>query len=86
MATNYQGTTFQLMRELVVLSINLSYVKNALQHNERFRGELMYINMTTGSLDVLSLDLIRRKVSLQNRFKTLVEFQLGFHQGVYLYA
>jgi hypothetical protein len=74
--TNYQATSFQLMRELVILSINLSYVKNAIQHNERFKGELMYLNITQGPQSITELDLIRRKVSLQNRFTSLVEFQL----------
>jgi hypothetical protein len=76
MGTNYQGTPYQLMRELVVLSLNLIYVKNVIQKNERYKADLMYLNISHGPLGVLSQDLIRRKTSLQNRFKSLIEFQL----------
>jgi len=76
MGTNYQGTSYQLMRELVILSINLSYVKNTIQRNERYKADLMYLNISHGPLDVLLQDLIKRKTSLQNRFKTMVEIQL----------
>jgi len=76
MGTNYQSTSYQLMRELVVLSLNLIYVKNVIQRNERYKADLMYLNISHGPLDVLLQDLIRRKTSLQNRFKSLVEFQL----------
>jgi hypothetical protein len=76
MGTNYQGTSYQLMRELVVLSINLNYIRDTIQQNERYKAKLMYLNISHGPLDVLLQDLVKRKASLQNRFKSLVEFQL----------
>ena len=76
MGTNYQGTTYQLMRELVILSINLNYIKETIQHNERYKANLMYLNISVGPLNVLLEDLIKRKTSLQRRFKALVEIQL----------
>src|SRR4030042_1402754 len=76
MGTNYQGTSFQLMRELVVLSLNLLYIKDTIQQSERFRTKLIYLNISHGPLDVLLIDLVRRKTSLQNRFKFMVELEL----------
>jgi hypothetical protein len=74
--TNYYPTAYQLMRELVILSINLSYVKDAMQRNERFIADLMYLNVSHGSQKVTADNLIRRKVSLQNRFTYMVEIDL----------
>jgi hypothetical protein len=74
--TVYQGTSFQLMRELVVISINLHYVKDMIQKNERLIAALMYLNIPYGSATLTTDNLNRRKVSLQNRFTSMVEFEL----------
>ena len=67
---------YELMRELVVLSINIVLVKEAIQKTERFKASLLYLNVSTGPMDVLLLDLINRKRSLQNRFKLYYETDL----------
>jgi len=76
MGKRFQATSYELMRELVILSVNLHYVKDLIQKNERFRADLMYLNISHGPLDVLLQELVKRKVSLQKRFKEMVEFQL----------
>jgi hypothetical protein len=74
--TNYQATSYQLMRELVILSINLSYVKDAMQRNERFIADLMYLNIPHGPEAITRDNLVKRKASLQKRFTQMIEFQL----------
>ena len=76
MGKDYTSSIYSLMRELVILSINISYVKDTIQQNERYKAKLMYLNISHGPLDVLLQDLVRRKVSLQKRFKNLIELQL----------
>lgn len=66
---------YELMRELVVLSINILLVKELIQKTERYKAGLLYLSISTGPMDVLLLDLAKRKRSLQNRFK--LHYEIG---------
>jgi hypothetical protein len=67
---------YELMRELTILSVNIILVKEGIQKTERFKANILYLNISVGPLDILLLDLQKRKRSLQNRFKILYEIDL----------
>lgn len=66
-------STWHKMRELVILSLNIIYIKDTLQSLERLTAKLQYINMTDGPLKVTHDDLQRRKHELNKRMKRLLE-------------
>jgi len=72
MSKQYKST-WHKMRELVILSLNIIYIKDTLQFSERLHAKIQYLNVTTGSIAVLQDDLQRRKHELNKRMKELLE-------------
>ena len=67
------ASSWHKLRELVVLSLNIIFIKDTLQQTERLKAKLQYINMADGSVCVLEDDLRRRKHNLNIRVKQLLE-------------
>jgi hypothetical protein len=61
------------MRELVILSLNIIYIKDTLQQCERLKAKLQYMNFPTGSISVTEDNLTKRKHELHKRMKELLE-------------
>jgi len=66
-------STWHRMRELVIISLNIIYVKDLMQHCERMKTKTEYLNISTGPIKVLEKDLEYRKRSLNKRMKILLE-------------
>jgi hypothetical protein len=64
------------LRELVVLSLNIIFIKDTLQQCERLKAKLSYINIPDGSTEVTMDNLRRRKHNLNLRVKDLLENDL----------
>lgn len=64
---------WHLMRELVILSINIIYLKDMIQHCERMSARAKYLHLPEGSISVMIKDIELRKRSLQKRVKKLLE-------------
>ena len=73
MAKKVFASSWHKLRELVVLSLNIIFIKDTLQQTERLKAKLQYINITDGSVSVLEDDLRRRKHNLNIRVKQLLE-------------
>jgi hypothetical protein len=69
------------MRELVVLSLNIIFIKDTLQQCERLKAKLEYMNFQQGSVSVLEIDLQARKHELNKRMKELLEDILNSKRG-----
>lgn len=67
------SSSWHTLRELVVLSLNIIFIKDTLQQTERLKAKLQYMNFTTGSIEVLEDDLRRRKHNLNLRVRKLLE-------------
>lgn len=61
------------MRELVILSLNIIYLKDLLQFYERAKFKTEYLNLSTGPYDVLIQDAQYRRHGLNKRVKVLLE-------------
>lgn len=61
------------MKELVILSLNVIYIKDTLQFQDRFRAKLQYLNISEGSEDVTRQALFTRKRILLKRIKSLLD-------------
>ena len=66
-------STWHKMRELVILSLNVIYIKDTLQMCERMNAKLEYMNFSKGSIAVIESNLHRRKHELNKRIKELLE-------------
>jgi hypothetical protein len=73
MAKQEFKSTWYKLRELVVLSLNIIFIKDTLQQCERLRLKAQYINMTSGSIEVFEDNLRKRKHALNIRVKSLLE-------------
>jgi hypothetical protein len=73
MANKVFASSWHKLRELVVLSLNIIFIKDTLQQTERLKAKLQYINIADGSVSVLEDDLRRRKHNLNIRVKQLLE-------------
>ena len=69
-------SSWHKLRELVVLSLNIIFIKDTLQQTERLKSKLQYMNMADGPVDVIGSDLRRRKHNLNIRVKQLLEDDL----------
>lgn len=76
-------STWHKMRELVILSLNIVYIKDLLQQCDRLVAKLEYMNFTIGSITVTQDTLIKRKHELNKRMKELLEDVLN-QKGVTL--
>jgi hypothetical protein len=61
------------MKELVILSLNVIYIKDGMQQLDRIKARLQYLDIPTGSLDNIEQDYINRKRSLNKRIKVFIE-------------
>ena len=61
------------MRELVILSLNIIYIKDLLQFYERAKFKSSYLDLATGPYEVMIQDALYRKHFLNKRVKTLLE-------------
>lgn len=61
------------MRELILLSLNLIYIKDTIQQSERYKGKLQYLDISYGPVEVILMDLRSRSVFLRKRIKNIVE-------------
>lgn len=61
------------MRELVIISINIIYLKDLLQFYERGHAKAEYLNLPTGTTDVQVDEAKRRIHSLKVRMKRMLE-------------
>jgi hypothetical protein len=66
-------STWHRMRELVIISLNILYIKDYLQQLERARSKALYLNFPDGPIAVMELNLHARKRSLNKRMKVLLE-------------
>lgn len=66
-------STWHKMRELVILSLNIIYIKNILQQCGRMHEKLEYTGFTSGPVSVIEDNLNRRKHELNKRMKNLLE-------------
>lgn len=73
MAIQQFKSTWHKMRELVILSLNVIYIKDTLQMCERLNAKLEYLNISIGSTAVTQLNLRSRKHMLNIRIKNLLE-------------
>lgn len=62
------------MRELVIISLNIIYVKDTMQACERLQTKARYLNIPDGSIKVTIQELLRRKHSLNKRMKRELEY------------
>ena len=72
MSITYKST-WHKMRELVILSLNIIYLKDLLQFYERAKFKSSYLKLTTGPYEVLIQDALQRKHELNKRVKVLLE-------------
>lgn len=73
MSNRYKSTWYQ-MRELIILSLNIIYIKDTIQQLERgIKTRLLYINQETGPVDAMIYCLQARKHSLNKRMKFELE-------------
>jgi hypothetical protein len=70
------ASSWHKLRELVVLSLNIIYIKDTLQQCERLKSKFRYINMAEGSIEIMEDDLRKRKHALNIRVKELLEEEL----------
>ena len=61
------------MRELVILSLNIIYIKDLLQFYDRATLRTDYLKLSTGPIAVLIQDAVQRKHELNKRVKVLLE-------------
>jgi len=66
-------STWHRMRELVIISLNILHIKDALQQLERTRAKALYMNFSDGPIAVMELNYQTRKRSLNKRMKVLLE-------------
>jgi hypothetical protein len=66
-------TQWHRMKEIVILSLNVIYIKDTLQFQDRFRAKLQYLNISEGSEMVTQQALLARKRILLKRIKDLLE-------------
>lgn len=66
-------STWHRMRELVILSLNIIFVKDMMQYCERLATKAEYLNLPSGSIQVMQQELIKRKHSLNKRMKNELE-------------
>jgi hypothetical protein len=79
---NYKfPSTWHKMRELVILSINLIYVKDLLQMDDRISSKSIYLDIPNGSIKVHIDALQARKKELNKRIKDLLEYILNETPG-----
>lgn len=71
--TDIQTSTWHRMRELVLLSLNIIYLKDILQQTERLGTRLDYMNIAKGSTSVIRQELLARKHRLHIRMKRQLE-------------
>lgn len=64
---------YYVTRELILLSLNLIYVKDTIQQSERFIGKLKYIGVSSGPIEVILMDLRSRSMFLKKRIKNIIE-------------
>jgi len=69
-------SSWHKLRELVVLSLNIIFIKDTLQQTERLKAKLQYINLSKGSVEVVEDDLRRRKHNLNLRVRKLLEDEI----------
>lgn len=72
MSKTYSSTWLK-MRDLVILSLNIIYIKDNLQHLERLKAKMEYMNFSIGPLAVMENSLNDRKRQLNRRVKALLE-------------
>lgn len=72
MSKRYKST-WHKMRELVILSLNVIYIKDLLQFYERCIAKTQYLNLSTGPMEVLVYNAQARKHELNKRIKVLLE-------------
>lgn len=70
------ASSWHKLRELVVLSLNIIYLKDTLQQCERLKSKFNYINMAEGSIAIMEDNLRKRKHALNLRVKELLEEDL----------
>jgi hypothetical protein len=70
------ASSWHKLRELVVLSLNIIYLKDTLQQCERLKSKFRYINMAEGSISIMEDNLRKRKHALNIRVKELLEDDL----------
>lgn len=66
-------STWHRMRELVIISLNILYIKDSLQQLERVRAKAQYMNFPDGPIAIMELNYHARKRSLNKRMKVLLE-------------
>jgi len=70
------ASSWHMLRELVVLSLNIIFIKDTLQQCERLKAKFQYINMAEGSIEIMEDNLRKRKHALNLRVKDLLENEL----------
>lgn len=72
MSKRYKST-WHKMRELVILSLNVIYIKDLLQFYERAKFKTEYLNLSVGPYEVLINNALHRKHELNRRIKIFLE-------------
>ena len=84
--SNRFPSTWHKMRELVILSLNIIYIKDILQQSERLKARLIYLNFSEGPIEGVE-DMLRvRKRQLNLRMKNLLEEILNSSRDWSLYG
>ena len=66
-------STWHRMKELVIISLNIIYIKDLLQFYERMQYKTSYVYLSIGPIEVMIMDCNQRKHSLNLRMKSLLE-------------
>jgi hypothetical protein len=72
MSKTYKST-WHKMRELVILSLNIIFIKDLMQQCERLIAKTEYMNFPPGALQVQCDNYVKRKHELHKRVKELLE-------------